>query len=127
MSSGDAAITAGFAPPARTDPIPRMIDCTGVVPAAIAVAVASAAITRAFLQSLDVAAVERFLSELTSGRSAKTVRNVHGVLSAALVDALRWKLVSHNAATGALLPKLERRPPRAWSSAQTTLFLARAE
>jgi integrase len=76
------------------------------------------------VQALDLAAVERFLSTLAAGRSAKTVRNVHGVLSAALVDARRWKLVNHNAASGAVLPKLERRPPRAWSPAQTFRFLA---
>ncbi len=79
------------------------------------------------LQALDIATVERVLNDLSIGRSAKTVRNIHGVLSAALVDALRWKLVNRNAATGAMLPALERRPPRAWSPDQTARFLAHAD
>ena len=62
-----------------------------------------------------------------SSRSAKTVRNIHGVLSAALVDARRWKLLSTNAATGALLPALKWRAPRAWNAKQLTRFLERVE
>ncbi len=76
------------------------------------------------LQALDIATVERALNDLSVGRRPKTVRNIHGVLSAALVDALRWKLVASNAATGAMLPALERRQPRAWSPEQTAQFLA---
>jgi integrase len=79
------------------------------------------------LQALDTATVEQSLNKLVAGRSAKTVRNVHGVLSKALTDAQRWRLVSRNTASGALLPRLERRPPRAWTTEQTTRFLTHVE
>jgi integrase len=79
------------------------------------------------LQALDTATVEQSLNTLAVGGSAKTVRNVHGALSKALADALRWRLVNRNAASAALLPRLERRPPRAWTPEQTTRFLAHVE
>ncbi len=79
------------------------------------------------LQVLDLSRVERFLHTVGEMRSPKTVRNIHGVLSSALTDALRWKLVPYNVATGAMLPTLERRPPRAWNPAQTARFLAHVE
>ena len=82
---------------------------------------------RVAVAALDLAAVERFLHTVGATRSPKTVRNVHGVLSSALTDAVRWKLVPHNVATGALLPALDRRTPRAWSPAQTARFLAHVE
>jgi integrase len=79
------------------------------------------------LQALDTATVEQSLNALAAGRSAKTVRNVHGALSKALADALRWRLVNRNAASAVLLPRLERRPPRAWTVEQTTRFLGHVE
>jgi integrase len=76
------------------------------------------------LQALDTAAVETMLATLTrEGASAKTARNIHGCLSKALSDAMRWRLVSRNAATGAELPKLAERPPRAWTPEQLARFL----
>lgn len=62
------------------------------------------------LAALDASAIETMLAELAAaGLSAKTRRNVHGVLSKALADALRWKLVSGNVASQSERPALN--PP----------------
>jgi integrase len=76
------------------------------------------------LQALDEPTVERWVAGLSaSGLSAKTVRNGHGVLSISLRDALRLRLVSHNAATAAQLPKVPKQKPRAWSTEEVRRFL----
>ena len=76
------------------------------------------------LQLLDEPTVERWVAGLSSaGLSAKTVRNAHGVLSTALRDALRLRLVSRNVATAAQLPRLDRRAPRAWNTDEIRKFL----
>jgi integrase len=54
--------------------------------------------------------VQRFYRDLLdSGRSAKTVRNVHGVLHRALDQALRWRIVSTNPADLVDPPRVTRR------------------
>ena len=54
--------------------------------------------------------VQRFYRDLLeSGRSAKTVRNAHGVLHRALDQALRWRLVSTNVADLVDPPRITRR------------------
>jgi integrase len=80
------------------------------------------------LQALDTAAIEQMLAELARvGRSAKTRRNVHGVLSKSLADALRWRLVQRNVATDVELPRRPPPAPRAWNAEQVDRFLERAE
>jgi integrase len=77
------------------------------------------------LQRLDRARVAQWLAELTAtGLSPKTVRNVHGVLSKALTDAVDMDLAARNVAKGPkALPRLEPRPPRAWTVPQLQQFL----
>ena len=76
------------------------------------------------LQSLDEPTVEMWVAQMAgSGVSAKTVRNAHGVLSVALRDALRLRLVTRNAATATQLPKLSRSKPRAWTTAEIRTVL----
>lgn len=76
------------------------------------------------LQTLDPSAVERLLGELArQGLSPKTRRNVIGVLSKALNDAVRWRLIGRNVATGVELPRAERQPARAWTAEQLVGFL----
>jgi integrase len=80
------------------------------------------------LQALDTASVEQMLAALArAGLSPKTRRNVHGVLSTALADAVRWRLTARNAATEARLPKREPPAPRAWNADQVDRFLERTE
>jgi integrase len=63
----------------------------------------------------------------TSGLSAKTRRNVHGVLSKALADAARWKLIARNPAADAERPRAPRPVPKAWAAAQLGTFLRLVE
>ena len=67
---------------------------------------------------------------LTSGRrqssgglSAKSVLNVHRVVSKAMADALRWNLITRNPATHAEVPKAQRREMNIWSADQVKAFL----
>ena len=55
--------------------------------------------------------------------SAKTVANVAGVLSIALADAVRLRLLPHNVATDARLPRRQRPEMTAWSEEQAAAFL----
>ena len=83
---------------------------------------------RVKLAALDAAAIEAMLGDLAAaGLAPKTRRNVHGVLSKALADAMRWRLIGANPAAGAELPRATRPRPRVWTAAQLAGFLAYAE
>ena len=58
------------------------------------------------------------------GLAPKTVRNVHGVLHAALRDAVRWGYLARNVADTADLPKGMTPEMRVWSPEQLRAFLA---
>lgn len=76
------------------------------------------------LQAVDEAAVARWVGALCAdGLAAKTVRNVHGVLSKALADAVRLRLITRNAAYRAELPAIPAQRARAWTSEQISTFL----
>ena len=77
------------------------------------------------LQRLDRARIAAWVGELTSsGLSAKSVRNIHGVLAKALSDAVELELVSRNvAARTRSLPRTTNPGPRVWSGDQLRLFL----
>jgi integrase len=80
------------------------------------------------LQRLNAGDVQRLSSDLAAkGISAKTRRNVHGVLSKALADAQRWGLVPHNVASGAELPKSEPGAPKVWNAKQLQQFLGHVQ
>jgi integrase len=83
------------------------------------------------LTALDGAALERFYGELlaSGGRdggclSPKTVANVSGVLSIALADAVRLKVLAHNPSTDARLPRRAHREMTAWTEQEAATFLA---
>ncbi len=80
--------------------------------------------------ALDAATLEHFYARLLTegGRngaslSAKTVANTAGVISTALADAVRLKLVPHNVATDAKLPRRAQREMNAWSEEEASAFL----
>jgi integrase len=60
------------------------------------------------------------------GLAAKTVRNIHGELHAALRDAVRWGHVARNVAASADLPKGMAPEMRVWSPPQLRAFLDHA-
>jgi len=78
------------------------------------------------LQKLDRATVSQWVGRLSSsGLSAKSVRNIHGILAKALADALENELVSRNVASKVKgLPRLDRPPPKAWTAEQLVRFLS---
>ena len=83
------------------------------------------------LAALDAATLEHFYARLLAGGgeggrqlSAKTVANTAGVLSIALADAVRLKLVPHNVANDARLPRRRRPEMTAWTEAEAGAFLA---
>jgi integrase len=83
------------------------------------------------LASLDAATLEHFYGRLLAegGRdggalSPKTVANAAGVLSIALADAVRLKLVQHNPTADARLPRRPGREMAAWTEEEAARFLA---
>jgi integrase len=83
------------------------------------------------LASLDAATLEHFYARLLSvggegGRplSPKTVANTAGVLSIALADAVRLKIVPHNVTSDARLPSRHRPEMNAWTEEEAGAFLA---
>jgi integrase len=83
------------------------------------------------LSTLDAATLEHLYARLlTSGSetggqlSPKTVANVAGVISAALGDAVRLKLLPHNVSNDARLPSRPRQEMSAWTAEQSAAFLA---
>lgn len=75
------------------------------------------------LQKLERVQVRRWVDELRSKMSAKSVRNVHAILNKALNDAVDLNLVARNFAAKMTLPRVERGAPRAWSADQLSRFL----
>ena len=82
------------------------------------------------LSALDAVTLEAFYGRLlTSGGvnggplSPKTVANAAGVLSIALSDAVRLRLLPHNVTADARLPRRPRREMAAWSEADAIRFL----
>lgn len=82
------------------------------------------------LSELDTATLEAWYGRLLKsggnngrGLSAKTVANTAGVLSVALGDAVRLKLLRYNPASEARLPRRERREMTAWTADEATRFL----
>lgn len=57
------------------------------------------------------------------GMSAKSVRNIHGVIHRALADALRWGDVPRNVADLADPPKVPHKEAPVWSAKQLRAFL----
>jgi integrase len=76
------------------------------------------------LSALDASMIEVMLAGLAAdGLSPKTRKNVLGVLSKALTDAVRWRLIGVNPAVGAQAPRSARPVPKAWSASQLGVFL----
>ena len=82
------------------------------------------------LRDLDTPMLEAFYADLVKsggeggrGLSPKTVANVAGVLSSALGDAVRWKLIAANPAKGARLPRRNRVEMKTWTEQEAATFL----
>jgi integrase len=82
------------------------------------------------LTALDAVTLESLYAQLLTdggkgGRplSPKTVANAAGVLSIALGDAVRLKLLPYNVASDAKLPRRKRREMTAWTESEASVFL----
>ena len=72
--------------------------------------------------------VERIESQKQPrGLSAKTVRNIHQIISSALKLAVEQRLIAHNPADGCALPKVERKEMQTLPIEQLTSFLREAK
>lgn len=61
------------------------------------------------------------------GLSAKTVRHVHNVLSPALKQAVRWKLLNQNPCELCILPRITKKEMNCFTPEETTIFLEHAK
>lgn len=77
------------------------------------------------LRPLDVQGL--YTSMLERGISGRTIRYTHAVLSSALKQAVRWRLLSSNPAAEVDLPRLCRREMRALTSQEATRFCQAAD
>jgi integrase len=75
------------------------------------------------LDTLNSDMVQEFISSMGRTLSAKTVRNVHGVLHAALEKAKNAKLIAYNPADGLTLPKMQDRDIHPLSETEQAAFL----
>lgn len=72
--------------------------------------------------------VQKFYSDLQKqGLSGRTVRYTHNVLSSALKQAVRWKMISSNPCDHCDLPRHEKKEMKYLSSEQTSRFLSTAK
>ena len=81
-----------------------------------------------YRKMLDGGRVERIESKKQpKGLSAKTVRNLHQVISSALKLAVRQKLIPSNPAEGCSLPRLEHREMQTLTAGQLDAFFREAK
>lgn len=77
------------------------------------------------LRPLEIQAL--YSQMLECGRSARTVRVTHVVLSSALKQAVRWRMLSLNPAQACELPKRTRREMKSLTPEEVTAFLKEAK
>lgn len=86
--------------------------------------IAKASIGSVPLQEIDAPTLNHFYRDLLAeGLSSKYVRNIGLMLSTALKDAVRWRLIQRSPATDAELPKATRRAMSVWTPEQLRVFL----
>ena len=61
------------------------------------------------LENLQSNDIQRFYNGLKKSISAKTIKNIHGVLHSALAQAVRSRIIPYNPADACVLPKVEKR------------------
>ncbi len=77
------------------------------------------------LQAYDVQKL--YNDMIKRGLSGKTVRHVHNVLSPALKQAIKWKLISQNPCELCQLPKIVKREMQCFTPEETATFLEYAK
>ncbi|KPV51068.1 hypothetical protein SE17_23345, partial [Kouleothrix aurantiaca] len=82
------------------------------------------AIGKVTLKDLNHQHVQRMINGLPKTLSPRSVRNIRAVLRRALNNALTWRLVTYNAATGIAMPKVEKYQARIPTEAEALAFRA---
>jgi integrase len=77
------------------------------------------------IRPLDVQTIYTKMQQ--RGLSAKTIRYVHVVLSSALKQAVKWRMLTHNPGDSVELPRVSRREMAALSPEETSRFLKAAK
>ncbi len=77
------------------------------------------------LQAYDIQSL--YTKILKNGLSAKTVRHIHNVLSPALKQAVKWKMISQNPCELVELPKIVKREMQCFTAEETAIFLDSAK
>ena len=82
------------------------------------------------LVSLNTHLIQQFINSLTNGEkaelSAKTVKNIYGVLHKALNQAVENELIPHNPASACKLPKVKKPPIHTLEPEEITRFITEA-
>jgi len=77
------------------------------------------------LQAYDI---QKLYNEMIKrGLSAKTVRHVHNILSPALKQAIKWRLINHNPCELCELPKIVKKEMQCFTPEETAVFLEHAK
>lgn len=79
------------------------------------------------LSALSTPMIQAFYNSLKSKLSAKTVKNIHGVLHKALQKATELRYIQFNPADACALPRIERKEIKPLDEKQMTAFLAQVE
>lgn len=64
---------------------------------------------------------------MKNGLSAKTVRHVHNVISPALKQAVKWRLITQNPCELCELPRIVKKEMKCFTPEETTIFLEQAK
>jgi integrase len=91
------------------------------------IAVVSARIGTIPLGKLSTLDVQELVNALSARYAPRTVRERHMVLKQALQQAVRWRLVSYNAADGVDLPRVPKVDRGVWNRDEVARFLEDAE
>jgi len=82
------------------------------------------ALGEVILRELKPQVVQRMIKNLPAHLAPRSIRNVRAVLRRALNNALVWRLVTYNAATGIALPKVQKFQARIPTTEEAAAFRA---
>jgi integrase len=91
------------------------------------IAVIGARIGTIPLGKLSTLDVQELVTALSARYAPRTVRERHMVLKQALAQAVRWRLVSYNAADGVDLPRVPKVDRGVWNKDEVSRFLEEAD
>ncbi len=80
------------------------------------------------LQRLDTLTIQDAITKLTAkGYKASTIVETHALLDAALTQAVAWRVLVLNPATGIIIPAIRTPTPAVWTAAEAAALLAKVD